>query len=138
MAGQHAAAIKFPGYNLFWRHQISAVLWALLILALCGMPKNAVPESNIIGIDKVVHFGLYAVFALIMIVAFTKQRAYRGLQQRAIPVAIVVGIVYGIVIELLQGTVFATRSPEHLDMIANSLGSMFGLAFFYFIYGKPK
>ena len=114
------------------------MLWALLILALCGIPRNRVPETTLIGVDKIVHCGLYAMFGLILIVGFTKQQQYKTLREKAIPIAIGVGILYGIIIELLQGTVFATRSLEYLDMVANATGAIVGLACFYFIYGKPK
>ncbi len=77
-------------------------------------------------------------FALILIVGFLKQQQYKGLRNKAVYAAIGVGILYGIIIELLQGTVFATRSMEHLDIVANSCGAVFGLVCFYFIYGKPK
>lgn len=85
-----------------------------------------------------VHFGLYAAFSLILMVGFLKQQQYKRLRDRAIYIAIGTGVVYGIIIELLQGTVFATRSAEQLDMVANALGAMFGIVCFYFIYGKPK
>jgi len=136
--GAPQKGINFPGYKFFWRHNISAVLWALLILALCGIPRSAVPKTNLIGVDKVVHFGLYAVFSLILMVGFLKQQQYRWLREKALYMAIGTGIVYGIIIELLQGTVFASRSAEPMDMVANAVGAVFGIVCFYFIYGKPK
>ena len=129
--------INFPTYTSFWRHNISAVLWALLILALCGVPRNAVPETTLIGVDKVVHCGLYALFGLILIVGFSKQQQYKTLRERAVGIAIGVGVFYGILIEVLQGTVFTTRSLELLDMLANTTGAFIGVALFYLIYGRP-
>lgn len=121
---------------MFWRHNIPWLLWATLILALCGLPGDKMPSSSIAGIDKIIHFFIYLVLVHQIIVGFLKQSAFKSLKSNTYKKAVVLGILYGVLIEFLQGTVFSHRSIELADMIANSLGSLAGVASFCIIYKK--
>ena len=39
---------------------------------------------------------------------------------------ILLAVVYGIIIEILQGVATTDRHPDLLDVLANSLGALFG------------
>ena len=119
---------------MFLRHNIPGIAWALFILALCGLPGDKLPGTHLIGFDKIVHFGIYALFVVILIVGFKKQSQFNPLRHKAILIAVLFSIGYGILIEVLQGTVFVSRSIELPDVLANTLGSLFGLVCFHLIY----
>ena len=123
-------------FRMFFRHLFPSFLWALFILILMGMPGTQVPSVDIFQIDKVVHLFVYLVFVQLLIVGFKKQRSYKSLIYRSIPYAVGIGISYGIITEVLQGTIFVARSIELLDMLANAIGCLLGVISFRIVFGK--
>jgi len=109
-----------------------------MILVLSGFPGTQMPDQPFFSFDKVIHFGLYGGLAGILIVGFKKQDRYKRLRLEAIKAALAFSIVYGIVIEIFQGTVFVARSIDLLDIAANIVGSFFGWIGFYLIYKYHK
>ena len=65
-----------------------------------------------------------------LIVAFKEQDKPSLQRAKAYQIAVITSILYGIFIEVLQGTVFVSRSMELLDMLANSLGALAGILSF--------
>ena len=115
-----------------------AFVWALFILLLCGLPSNQFPETNLVGFDKFVHLVFYLILSLSLAIGFSKQFTFSIFKDKAIYWGCGIAIIYGITIELLQGMVFATRSIELADIVANTIGSGCGSVGFFFIYGKIK
>ena len=75
-------------------------MWALLILAATSVPGESVPATGIAGIDKVVHFLLYAVLG--------------ALTARALPAA---RRVRHVVLSLLAISAFAALDEWHQQII---------------------
>ena len=123
---------------MFIRHYIPPFGWALLILLLSGLPSSNLPDSSVEGLDKIVHFSIYLLFAHLLIVAFKKQIIYTKLRLNAFKIAVAIAVLYGVFIEVLQGTVFVSRSIELLDMLANSVGALAGVLSFKLVYGNLK
>jgi len=116
----------------------ATILWALLIAVLSLLPGNQFPKVGISGLDLVVHFFFYSVFNLLLIVGNIRQEKFKFLHNRPVIAAFIISISYGLIIELLQGTVFVSRGAELSDAIANSIGSVVGWVLFLIIYGSPK
>jgi VanZ family protein len=123
---------------VFVRHYIPPAGWALFILLLSSLPSSNLPESSINGLDKIVHFTLYLLLSHMLIVAFKKQIRFVNLRITAIQKAVIISVCYGIFMEVLQGTVFVSRSIELLDIFANSMGALAGVLSFKLVYGKLK
>ncbi len=122
---------------MFLRYNLFAICWLLIILLLTLTPGSALPKTSLwvelLSFDKVVHFFVYSVLTLLMIIGFTKQYTYASLRRYAVATALIVGISYGIIIEFVQLSV-PGRDLELMDMVANSIGCFLGYGIFYVIY----
>ncbi|MCW3085765.1 MAG: putative integral rane protein [Bacteroidetes bacterium] len=106
------------------------MLWALIILILCGIPGRDIPHISfleLLSFDKFVHTGIFFVLILLTVRGFILQTRFEALQKKAKLTAFVLCVVYGGSLEILQGTVFEGRSADIFDFIANSFGCTMGL-----------
>ncbi len=89
---------------------------------LPGAALPVVPDWNLLfSPDKLAHFGVYAIFALLLSAIFTERRKLWGLIA-----AIGLAGAFGGLMEVLQGTLAVGRSFDPVDMVANFLGAGFG------------
>lgn len=90
---------------------------------MCLVSGNAIPRVSWLAIphkDKVVHFVFYFVFTLLLNLGF---REKYGMVKKAGVLAFIAALAYGLLVELFQGLITADRSPELLDVLANTAGS---------------
>jgi VanZ family protein len=87
----------------------------LVSLAVLFAPPSDVPSSPP-GVDKLVHFSLFAVLALTGRWAGVTRGVLAGLL-----------VVYGALSELLQGTDLVNRDASVADLVADSAGVVGGL-----------
>lgn len=87
----------------------------LVSLAVLFAPPSDVPSSPP-GVDKVVHFSLFAVLAL--------TGRWAGVRRTVLGVGLVL---YAAVSELLQGTDLVDRDASLGDLVADSAGVVAGL-----------
>lgn len=112
--------------NFIKRH-INSILWAIIILLLCGAPSSEFPSMgflNIPHLDKVVHFGLYVVFTLLLVSENNSLRLSGGITRKSAMIGFTLGVVYGAIIEIMQLLVFTSRGAEIFDFLANLVGSI--------------
>jgi VanZ family protein len=124
---------------MFLKHTKWAMLWALLILILCGIPGKDIPHISfleLLSFDKLVHAGIFFVLVLLAIRGFLLQSTITFLQANARVLAVVFCIVYGGLLEIMQGTLFQERSADVFDFIANSFGVIVGLMMYTNIENK--
>jgi glycopeptide antibiotics resistance protein len=124
---------------MFLKHTKWAMLWALLILILCGIPGRDIPHISfleLLSFDKFVHAGIFFVLVLFTIRGFLLQTMIRFLQTNAKIVATTFCIIYGGLLEVMQGTLFQERSADMFDFIANSFGVLVGLMMYAIIENK--
>lgn len=123
---------------MFWRYNKFSIAWAVFILLLCGLPGGEFSETQgFIGFDKWLHALLFGILVVSTSVGFLKQNRYPRLHLFAVRTAFLFTLGYGIIIEVLQGTVFVDRSIEADDLLANLAGTCLGTIAFYVIYGRP-
>lgn len=106
------------------------MLWALVILILCGIPGKDIPHISfleLLSFDKFVHAGVFFVLITLCLRGFLLQTRFLKLQQSAKQIALVFCILYGVLMEVMQGTLFEGRSASLLDIVANSFGCVVGL-----------
>lgn len=126
---------------MFIRYNFPGLLWGVLILVLIGLSGKDVPDMSLWSLltpDKIFHSVIFGIFVLFLIIGFTKQHSYIYLYYHAKFVAVMFGIFYGGITELLQMLVFTERTADLMDFTANAIGCILGLAAFYTIYGRKK
>jgi glycopeptide antibiotics resistance protein len=104
---------------------LPTVLWALLILILCGIPGRDIPHFSfleLLSFDKWVHAGIFFVLVMLAIRGFRLQQRSAYVRANAIFLATGLSVMYGGLLEIMQGTLFAERSADFYDFIANSFG----------------
>ncbi|HNW97191.1 MAG TPA: VanZ family protein [Bacteroidales bacterium] len=126
---------------MFFRYNLWGILWGLFILVLIGLPGENIPDVSLWRLlqpDKIFHSVIFGIFVLLLIVGFKKQHTYINLHYHAKWHAVVFGIIYGVITELLQLIIFTHRTADIIDIIADSIGCLLGLLTFNFIYWKEK
>jgi len=124
---------------MFFNYNKWAMLWALFILVLCGIPGRSIPHSSfleLLNFDKFVHASLFFVLITLTVRGFLLQLTYPLLQKYAKVIGGVVCIIYGGALEIMQGAVFEQRSADLLDFIANSFGVCMGILFYGLVERK--
>ncbi len=99
------------------------MMWALVILILCGMPPSGLPSIRIPGFDKLVHAGLFGVLALLIVSEQNVLRSRLSVEEKPRWIGFSISIVYGAAIELMQLWVFTARGAEWFDFIADVIGA---------------
>lgn len=97
--------------------------WAVFVLALTSLPGQALPAVPIAYLDKVVHFGLYAVLGALV----ARAAKPSGWPRRRLVAAGLVVIAGGAFDELHQ-LFIPGRGCSALDWLADSTGAVAGLS----------
>ena len=106
------------------------MLWALIILILCGIPGRDIPHISfleLLSFDKFVHAGIFFVLILLTVRGFVLQIRFTALKHSPKLIAFVICVLYGGSLEIMQGTLFIERTADIYDFIANSFGCTIGL-----------
>ncbi len=102
---------------------IWSFLWARVILGLCLIPGQRLPEWDwfaLFDLDKLVHGIMFFVLAVLLAQALRTQ----GKVARYIVWACVLSVGYGLATEVLQGLEALGRRTDLNDMIANAIGAI--------------
>lgn len=113
--------------------------WAAVIALLSLMSTGGTPMLPLFGVvpvDKAAHFAVYLILAYLLLVGTQKQYTINTLRYYSIPVSLTVAVLYGVLMELLQGFVIMDRNLEFYDIVANTAGSFSGLGVFWLVYLK--
>lgn len=106
----------------------AAVFWALIIFILCALPGEDMPDPplNIPHLDKVVHWGMFFIMSLLIVLPF---EWHTSLTMRKIYIiAVGVAFGYGGLIEFLQHYFF-NRGGDVWDLLADVAGGVCGCLF---------
>ncbi|WP_375580969.1 VanZ family protein [Marivirga tractuosa] len=121
---------------MFLRYNLFGIIWFLLILLLGLTPGESMPITNVwefLSFDKIAHFFVFAVLSFLLILGFSKQYTFMFFRYYAVPLAIGISLLYGLIIEIGQ-TFIPERGLEPLDILANTIGVFAGWFVFYVIY----
>ena len=103
-----------------------AILWALIIFALCSMPGRLIPAVSwleLLSFDKWVHAGVF--FVLVSLLGISVKAHQQN--NKLFYLYFTFSVMYGGLLELLQAKVFSERSADWFDVIANSFGCLIAL-----------
>lgn len=112
--------------------QGNSLIFALLItiaIAVVSLVKLQIQQIDIDHADKYGHALAYFVLTFLWIFHLQKNRELTV----ALLLAGCFSFFYGIVIEILQGTLTSYRTISYYDVIANTIGILLAIVFFYFL-----
>ena len=124
---------------MFFKYNLPAFLWTLVIFALCSMPGKSIPHISwleLLSFDKFVHASIFFVLQLLYLRGFTLQTGNDFLKKNAKIIVTCMCIFYGGALEIMQTLFFSERSGDWFDFIANSTGCLAALSLYGFISRK--
>jgi VanZ family protein len=113
-----------------------AFLWALVILWLCAIPGQDIPDWKLLSFDKAGHAFIFFTLTILLFWGFFKQKPDTFFQKYFLSASILIACTYGGTTELMQQYWFENRKAYILDFIANSIGSVVALAVYFFLLKK--
>ncbi|HNY07084.1 MAG TPA: VanZ family protein [Bacteroidales bacterium] len=119
---------------------IPAILWFGFILLLIGLPGNDFPRIGHFWLrlhpDKLVHIFLWSFLSMFLIAGFNYKGIKPALGNVYIGLSFAICMFYGGMTEILQAYVFAGRSGDIHDFLADCFGTLVGLFLFRLFYYK--
>ena len=106
---------------------IAPVAWTLFLLALLSFPGGYLPPADGIAFDKVVHFVLFFVLAVLWLRAFEAQGGTTFI------IILVCGALFAPLTEFYQGILGTDRRPDMLDSVADVVGFALGTLVWFFL-----
>ncbi len=127
--------------SIWWL--LPVVVWALVIFVIISLPPDNIPRTPLLQlhyIDKAIHFLIFAVFGLLLLLGIHKYRRSGSVAARHIIWALVIGVLYGAGTEAYQYFYLPGRHGNMSDVIANFFGTVFGILIVVMVYrnGKAK
>lgn len=118
------------------------IAWAVIILILSGIPGNYIPRvitfREWLGPDKIVHLGMFGVFAFLLLRGINQQYQKPVRRLSIVLIVLVIGTIFGFILEVLQRYVFVGRSGNPYDMAADIIGLIGGIAVFYIFFERNR
>jgi len=101
-----------------------------VVAFLCLYPFKSDSESAIPHFDKIVHLTLFLILSYLWLRGLSTQTQFKRVQQRAVLIALLSTISYGVLIEILQELMCLGRQFDVLDIAADAGGVLFGYGLF--------
>jgi len=113
-------------FRFFAKNAWIAVVWTFVILAMCTWPGKDIPNPPFPNFDKLVHGGLFAVWAVLWLLSYPGKAK----------TIIFAGMAYGLGIEFYQQILPFDRTFDWWDAVADSVGVLVGYGFKSFILDR--
>src|SRR5690606_7023947 len=92
----------------------------LVLTMVCLMSFKKLPDVGVSFADKIFHALTYTILAFLWFNSLVFQ--FKINKIKAIIYASIISIIFGIIIEVLQGALTSTRQADVYDVLANSFG----------------
>ena len=105
-----------------------AIVWAIIIAILHAIPGSDFPEFSftaLFQLDKLIHAFIFMIGVYLFAVALKEQQ-----KMQFFCYVVISFIIYGLLLEVLQGLVFVDRSTDFLDWLADIVGIFLGVWIF--------
>lgn len=99
---------------------IITIGYSLALITVCLIKLNNIPDIGVSFGDKIFHFLAYGLLTFLWFYTFIY--AFRFKKKKAILSASILSVIFGIIIEVLQGSVTVSRQFDVYDVIANTMG----------------
>jgi VanZ family protein len=106
---------------------IIAVLYTLLITSLSLIQLGKISIGDFNPTDKMMHLGAYFVLAFAWFFYYLFKIQEESLKIKGFFNISILIILFGMLIEVLQGALTDYRDPDWADMLANSIGVLLAL-----------
>ncbi|MBN2348292.1 MAG: VanZ family protein [Bacteroidales bacterium] len=121
--------------KFFWK----TLSWLIIIIVLSILPGSEAKKVDLLhfnNADKVYHFILYFIFAIIFFYDLNKNPYRQASIKSAIFRIFLISLFLGVILEIVQYYFIEGRNGSFYDLLANLAGTIFGLGFFrlYFNY----
>ena len=106
------------------------IFWTLLILWLCLMPGDNLPEPSFfsfVGADKLIHAVLYLILLILVNKGLVNYFKPSYSLDRIVFIAFLYCILIGVGIEFIQSAFIAGRVGDVFDVLANFVGTAAGV-----------
>lgn len=131
-----------PKWLIMFRYFWPAYLWVIIVLILTGVPGNDLPTLpsfwDSFQPDKIVHIGMFGLLFLLLAGGSFYKGGKVPISKKLIYIYLFITIALGGIIELLQKWVFIGRSCDIYDWIADIIGVLLALIFYYVVIEKLK
>ena len=117
--------------NYFWK----PLLWLAIICYALFIPAKELPVKTLFSIphfDKMVHFTLFFVLCILLL------RPFKKLKYQYYILAPLISIVLSGLLEFSQHLLSTSRSSDIYDFMANSLGIIASVLFYYLFVSDRK
>lgn len=104
---------------------IIAIVLSILVATVSLMPSSGVPKFEIKHLDKLVHFTMYFVLSISYALSFSLGYKKKHIKKWILP--FLLALSFGILIEIAQECFTSTRKFDVFDILANGIGSFFGI-----------
>ena len=111
-----------------------SIIYTVALTAACLMRLNNLPTIKVSSGDKIFHFLAYLVLTFLWVNTFIYK--FKWKKETAIIYGATICIVFGIVIEVLQGSLTSYRSSDFFVFLANL--SVFFVMFIIFTIKKNR
>lgn len=98
------------------KHRWPALLWTALIVLACSWPGKDLPESPVVGFDKIVHIGMFVVWTILWLMYAPWK----------ILLILPLGMAFGVFLEFYQQWLPFDRTFDWWDAAADALGVFWG------------
>jgi glycopeptide antibiotics resistance protein len=115
------------------------MLWATVILLLTLLPAASMPEVpswELISVPTLAHAIVFFILSVLVLRGFTKQSQFPALCRQAALLTLTGSFLFGACIEGLQMMLNWGRQGDPLDVISNSIGTVSGVAAYYWLLKK--
>ena len=102
---------------------VITVVYSTLLAIASFIHMSGLPEINYSNTDKIFHFIAYSALMWLWFQVFYLRFSFSV--NKALIISAIIAIVFGIIIEILQGVITNTRVTDNNDILANSLGVCF-------------
>lgn len=119
------------------RYQYLAILWAIFTLIMCEMPMSDTSALGVTffeGFDKLAHTGFFFVLTVLLFYGKIKEQSSYTYRSLTILKILVVTFTLGVLIEVLQITIFTYRAAEWWDLFADMTGVGMGIFSYIFLH----
>lgn len=103
------------------------VLWAGAILVVSIWPANKMPDISLKFSDKMGHLVAYAILSILAILYTKLSGRMSNRTGHWFIITLLVTVLYGSLLEIIQGAMSIGRNFEFLDIMADAAGSFIGL-----------
>ncbi|HJN06607.1 MAG TPA: VanZ family protein [Bacteroidales bacterium] len=126
---------------LIWK-LLPALVWAIMILFLTGMPGTYFPKVATfwewLSPDKLIHIFIFGVQSFLVLTAFRVQYLLSSSRLVYTSIIVSVTILFALLTEILQVYVFIGRDGNIYDFIADVAGIMVGLLAYNLLHKKKE